>query len=168
MNYEMKELWLTGTQLLVEKKYRAAEEILLKALSLRHEREDLIYEHLVYNKLIDLYYKLRGERADALDKCINYCLADIKILPKFLKEDEAQNPIQYFPPECPSLKRLAIIYEKKKEYGKAMEICELAIELGINKRYDWSNKKYGKREGYQYRLEKLKRKIGSEQSKVRR
>jgi hypothetical protein len=65
---KQKELWLRGYNLLAEKKYREAEEILLNALQEKDWHP--IYRHFIYNALIDLYYRLRDERKDALDKCI--------------------------------------------------------------------------------------------------
>lgn len=56
--------------------------VLLKAL----ETEDRNPTdcHFVYNELIDLFYKQRDDRDDAIDKCIKYCKRDIDTIDEFL------------------------------------------------------------------------------------
>jgi len=153
--------WLKGHHLLAEKKYREAEKILLKAL----EAEDVnpIDCHFVYNHLIELYYKQRNERKDALEKCIHFCNEDIKHLPEFLLSYKNQyTPIPDLPeemsyPQCPSIERLAIIYEKNKEYQKAIDLCKYAIELGLEVKWDSYNARYGTKKGFKARIQKLEK-----------
>ena len=99
------------------KDYEFAEFVLLTAL----ERNDgsVTSTHFTYNELIDVYYKQRDDR----EKCINYCKKDIKIAEEFVTEFGEV-------PRIPSFKRLAIIYEKRGQYDKAIAVCEQALDIG--------------------------------------
>jgi tetratricopeptide (TPR) repeat protein len=142
-------LWLEGRNLLSEKKnMKKAENLLLKALKAKDDHP--IYRHLTYNALIDLYYGLRDKRKDAIKNCEFYCKEDIKHLqnPEVLKTfKEEWDGLPY----CPSFTRLAIIYEKNGEYGKAIETCEIAVKLGFEE---------DTKSGYSGRIMKLKKKKG--------
>jgi len=144
-----KELWLEGFNFLAMKKYDMAETALLIAL---HAPDDNpIDRHFAYNVLIDLYYKRRDEQEDAVEKCIHYCKEDIARLTEFLKYDKRDNyGGKYYPPQCPSIQRLAIIYEKNGQYQEAIDLCNLGIRLGL---------KEDTKGGYQGRIEKLKKKL---------
>lgn len=108
--------------------------------------------HFCYISLYQFYYKYRELSEDYLDKCINYCYLDINSLDemekayyrkelvriknhaKYLKEkDYEQKEIAKLKEEgfigsIPAFERLVIIYEKKKEYVKAIEICHQALK----------------------------------------
>jgi tetratricopeptide (TPR) repeat protein len=154
------------------KRYDFAIEILNETLKRDSDKAGL---HSIYNNLIDLCYKRRTENNIWLDKCIEYCKKDIKIFPIFkntyienqreflkqlannkftsLKEREqllieAANP--RFDLRIPSFERLCIIYEKQKEYQKALETCELALSYGLS-----DNTKGG----FSGRIERIKKKI---------
>ncbi len=101
-----------------------AEEILPKALSTKGG--SIKNEHFMYNSLIISYYKQRNNRDDAIEKCIEYCKKDIEIVDEFLESWDGE------PPRIPSFKRLAIIYKKQKEYEKAIDVCDKAIERGLS------------------------------------
>jgi len=139
------ELWNKGINLLLSKKYKKAEKLLLEAL--RAKDDSLEYRHLTYNALIKLYYKLRDERKDALENCIHYCKEDINILPDFLKQEKNKYGAA---PSCPSVIQLAIIYEKKCEYQKAIDICNFAIK------YELDDNTKG---GFLKRIDKIKKKL---------
>lgn len=113
--------------------------------------------HFTYNHLIDMLYKQRDSRNDALDKCSYYCKRDIDLYPKFkmasisddvnglkylqncfendknlYKEyEEKLRDYKWITPRIPSFQRLAIIYEKQGEIQKAIDICNLALEYGL-------------------------------------
>ncbi len=140
-----KELWNDGINFFLKRKYKKAEQLFLKALNAKDDT--LEYRHLTYNGLIRLYYKLRDKRKDALEKCIMFCGEDIKILPKFL---EQQRRIYGAVPRCPSVIQLSIIHEKNNEYQRAIDICNYAIEQGLDD---------GTKTGFQGRREKLKKKL---------
>ena len=57
---------------------------------------------------------------------------------------------RYYPPRCPSLSQLAIIYEKMGEYEKAIEISNIAASL---------NQTDGTKGGFEGRISKLQKKI---------
>lgn len=144
---KQKELWLRGYSLLAEKKFEEAEKILLSAL----QEKDChpIHMHFIYNELIDLYYRQRDDRKDALDKCIYYCKKDIETLPEFLRYWREEYPSDINLPLCPSLVRLAIIYENKGELIEAIDVCKNAIVMGLRD---------GTKNGFEGRLIKLQKK----------
>lgn len=94
---------------------------------------------------------LKTENAEGLIKLI---LADIEIAPEWKAMDYEiskvyeTEPIRYYP----AFTRLALVYEKREEYAKAIEICQRAIELG----YD-NDKTKG---GMQGRIARLCKKAG--------
>jgi len=126
---KQKELESKGRELLAARQFTEAEVVLLKAL----DTDDPITRHFVYNDLIELYYKLRDKRKDALEKCVIYCKADIDSLSTFLAAYGAQYGDK---PHCPSIERLTIVYEKAGEVQKAIDLCGYAIELGLEEMWD--------------------------------
>lgn len=124
-----------------EKDYDFAEMILLSALET--EDRSSTDTHFVYNTLIDLYYKQRDDREDAIEKCVEYCKKDIEIAQDFVDEFGEV-------PRIPSFKRLAIIYEKQERYKDAIDVCDRALELGTPD---------GTKGGFEGRKERLRRKI---------
>ncbi len=109
--------------------------------------------------LIDLYYKLRDARKDALELCVRYCREDIEALPVFIEAYKKTQLPEDFLPEIPSVIRLAIIYEKRGEYQDAIDLCNQAIHLGLEQRYEWYNKTYGKKEGYAERIKRIQNRM---------
>ena len=162
------------TQSMYEKNLKKKEEILLKCLKL--SQNNPIDLHYTYNHLIDLYYKQRETRSDALKLCIYYCLKDIELFPKFKKASIEQDFVikrklqrlfahdksefkryekeikeyKWNPPQIPSFKRLAIIYEKMGKYEEAISVCEKAIRYGLTD---------GTKIGFEGRIEKIKKKM---------
>lgn len=113
-------------------------------------------KHFALIGLQDFYYKYRELDSKYLQTCIAYCNEDISILPQMqaqYKRDEKariqQLSIAYskseiskklaavdnFNGNIPAFKRLAIIYEKSKDFNKAESICNQAIsyysEIGL-------------------------------------
>jgi len=125
---QQKFLAAIGHNALIQKDYAFAETVLLKAL--QSEDDNVIDRHFVYNSLIDLYYKQRGSRPDAIEKCIEYCLQDIKILKEFIDAWKKEYGDEI--PRIPSVERLAIIYEKHGKFEEAIRICEMALKFGIH------------------------------------
>lgn len=130
-------LYLIGSKANAAKQYGIAEKFYL--LSLKREK-DVNKKHRTTNKVIELYYKLREEKEDAIEQCIHFCLEDIKLYPKVNINDK----------EVMSFKRLAIVYENEKKYKEAIKVSELALKYGISD---------GTKGGYEGRIEKLKSKI---------
>jgi len=56
-----------GSTAVSNKDYGFAEKVLLKALDVEGNPKD---RHFVYNSLIELYYKQRDDRDDAIENCI--------------------------------------------------------------------------------------------------
>lgn len=113
-------------------------------------KNNAVDRHFTYNALIDFYYKYREVNQAYLKKCIEYCEIDINHLDelneKYVKEEiKSLNTLknnydkkdysmeikriyeQKFPGNIPAFKRLAVIYEKKKDYNRALEIVKDAI-----------------------------------------
>jgi hypothetical protein len=131
-----------------------AEKILLKTLSIP-DCNPLDY-HFITQSLIELYYKQRDIVPNAIDKCIDYCIKDIKQIEIFI---ETWNKEQYrigipknqiILPHFLSLERLAIIYEKQGKIREAIEICNIALK------YNFRDSTKG---GFEGRLIKLQKKL---------
>lgn len=142
-----KKRWMKGSAKLIEKKYKKAEKILLKALKARDDNP--IDRHFAYNLLIKLYNRLQDERKDALEKCIHYCEEDIKRLPEFLdawKQEHGDTSHL----RIPAIIQLAKIHEKNEEYQKAIDLYSLGQKLGLDD---------DKEEGFQGKVNRLKKKL---------
>lgn len=121
---------------------------------LNNTRNNIVDRHFTYIKLQNFYYKYRelDSNLDStyIDECIRYCkedieslddlqkayvnseLNDLKKLSNYYEKSELRERMseirQGFKGRIPAFERLAIIYEKQKEYSKAIEVCNLAIE----------------------------------------
>lgn len=133
-----------GSTAASEKDYEFAEMVLLEAL----DREDgsATSTHFTYNELIDVYYKQRDDREDAIEKCIEYCKKDIEIADEFVAEFGEV-------PRIPSFKRLAIIYERQERYEDAIAVCDQALEIGTTD---------GTKGGFEGRKDRLRKKLNDE------
>ncbi|WP_433628382.1 tetratricopeptide repeat protein [Halomicrococcus sp. NG-SE-24] len=129
-----------GSTAASEKEYEFAEMVLLSALEF--DDGTATSTHFTYNELVDVYYKQRDDREDALEKCIKYCKKDIEIASDFVNEFGEV-------PRIPSFKRLAIIYEKQSRYKDALEVCDQALEIGTTD---------GTKGGFEDRKERIRKK----------
>ena len=123
-----------------------AEKNLLAELNKKNARA--IDKHFALIALCNLYYKYRDVDAVYLEKCIEYCYMDIGLLddvqkdhhddevkqimqlkkiwsPKKVKDELAS--ITHFEGRIPAFERLIIIYDKQKDYDKAIEVCDMEI-----------------------------------------
>jgi len=128
------------------------EKILLDEL---HSSKNHYSGHFTLMNLQKFYYKYRDLDDRYLKKCIEYCLKDIESLDEMQNSyyvDQVQHindfPMSYnkdeidkiiskndpFRGQIPAFKRLSVIYEKQKEYQKAIDVCNLAIGYYI--KYD--------------------------------
>jgi tetratricopeptide (TPR) repeat protein len=130
-----------GSTAASEKDYEFAEMVLLEAL----DREDgsATSTHFTYNELIDVYYKQRDDREDAIEKCIEYCKKDVEIADEFVAEFGEV-------PRIPSFKRLAIIYERQERFADAIAVCDQALEIGTTD---------GTKGGFEGRKDRLRKKL---------
>ena len=126
-----------------EKDYEFAEQILLTALEF--EDGSATSTHFTYSELIDVYYKQRKDRDDAIEKCVEYCKKDVEIADEFVNEFGDV-------PRISSYKRLAIIYEKQERYEEALEVCNQALEIGTTD---------GTKGGFEGRKERIQEKMKS-------
>lgn len=130
-----------GSTAASENDYEFAEMVLLEAL----DRDDgsVTSTHFAYNELIDVYYKQRDDREDAIEKCVQYCKKDIEIADEFVAEFGEV-------PRIPSFKRLAIIYERQERYADAIAVCDQALEIGTTD---------GTKGGFEGRKDRLRKKL---------
>lgn len=91
-------------------------------------------------KMIAVYFFKRAEEG-MLDKCIELCKEDIALNIERRKIKDAR---------LPSLKRLVLIYASQKEFEKAIELCDTAIERRLIDKKDT---------GYEARRDKLAAKL---------
>lgn len=124
-----------------EKHYDFAEWALLSALEF--EDGSATSTHFIYTELIDVYYKQRDDRGDAIEKCVEYCKRDIEIAGDFVDEFGAV-------PRIPSFKRLAIIYEQQGKHQEALDVCEQALKMGTTD---------GTKGGFEARKERIRKKM---------
>jgi hypothetical protein len=112
-----------------------------------------VRRHFCYLEIQDFYYKYRDLDKKYLDKCIEYCWLDINSLDElqkgyvqeelsrinqlsqYLESGDMSSEINSikkdgFIGNIPAFSRLAIIFEKQKEFEKAMNVCDLAIAYG--------------------------------------
>ena len=88
-------------------------------------------QHFASIDLQNFYYGFRDLGSEYLDKCIFYCLDDISRLPEIqasYRKDERYARLGAFNGRIPAYERLAIIYEKQKDYDKAIDICDKACQ----------------------------------------
>lgn len=134
-------LFTLGTKICSFKNYTLAEKILAHAATLS---KNSTIKHQILNELIDLYYKQREDRLDAIEKCKIYCQQDIELYPSLKEESEMSYE------SIESFKRLAIIFEREEKYKEAIKVSELAILYGL---------KDGTKGGYEGRIDKLMKKL---------
>ena len=123
------------------------ERLLLK--SYNSAKANSLDQHFASISIQDFYYKYRNLDHKYLEKCITYCKDDISRLPEIQRnyiEDERNKILSYqwltptekqkeiseikpFYANIPAFKRLAIIYEKEKDYDSAISICNQAISF---------------------------------------
>lgn len=127
-----------------------AEEELLKRYA--NTVQNAIDKHFLLIELQNFYYRYRDLDDKYLTLCEKYCWEDINALKEldeayYMQEKERnyiighnidQTP-KFFDANIPAFYRLAVMYEKNKNYDKAINICKMAIE-----RYD----SVGNYEGY--------------------
>jgi hypothetical protein len=102
---------------IIEKKYKACNDNHFKNLT----KIDSKYSALNSSKI---YY---GKNMDIL---IALCEKDIALASEFRQYNLKQYPTKNLP-SYGTFKRLAIIYEKRKEYEKAAQVCARAIKMGF-------------------------------------
>ena len=112
-------------------------------------KNNSLEQHFASIALQDFYYRYRSLDQVYVEKCIAFCKDDIARLPEiqrsyvdeerkrilskgWLSKSEAQQEISEIKPfyaNIPAFKRLAIIYEKAKDYDSAINICDQAISF---------------------------------------
>ena len=102
----------------------------------------ILTEHYKNVEKINMLYTVANNLAlpdsKQMQEVIDLCLKDIELAPQILNyckaiannyNDDLENHLINYV----SFQRLAIIYEKQKEYQKAIDVCKMAIQLGFYK-----------------------------------
>lgn len=139
-----------------------------------NNKKSIVDYHFSLYHLQEFYYKYRDLDNAFVEKSIDYCYRDIEILDKLQAGYQSEQKKRYqqslkfrrnidnedeteeyyiFQGQIPAFKRLVTIYEKQKEYLKATEICDKAVE------YYLKYKMEGRVEEWRERKEKLLKKI---------
>ena len=111
--------------------YSIAKKILIEGEKEYESTPDVLDKHFFCLSGIRIHYTNRDEDEDALNKAIMYCERQIALAPKakqaFIKEDFSDTL-----PCHTGYQQLAIIFEKQKQYDKAIEITRQTLEQGWN------------------------------------
>ena len=131
------------------------------------QNKNVLDLHYFCLSAIRVYYANRDEDEDAFNKAIEYCERQISIAPKVKKALKKEYPSHALPCHT-GYQQLAIIYEKQKQYEKALHITYEAQEQGWNaedcvKRIERLEKRLEK-EGFQKTVEKKSKVRNSTQS----
>lgn len=114
----------------------------LKQKELDEKYSNILQKHLEYTEKIGMLYTVANNLtlpdSPQMQKVIDLCIKDISLAPQlsefYMEIAKIYNqPLETALPVYPSFKRLSIIYEKQKEYEKAIEVCNQAIKLGFYK-----------------------------------
>ncbi len=112
-------------------------------LQYKKAKSNIMELHFVLISLEDFYYSYRTLGDCYINKCITYCTEDISLLPELQKQyritetarykqlakyDKSYEGLkeEYFNGNITAYKRLAIIYEKNKDFQNAINICNEA------------------------------------------
>ena len=90
------------------------------------------------NMLYTVANNLTSPNSPEMQKVIELCQKDIELAPQIMnyyKElaNYYKNDLDEYITNYVSFQKLAIIYEKRKEYQKAIDVCKLAIQIGFYK-----------------------------------
>lgn len=135
-----------------------------------HKKYESVYNsHIKLEDEINLKYSVAKELktfdSPEMNEIIELCIKDISYAPLMIKYRQelkvaGENESWYAPLErYDTFKRLAIIYEKRKEYDKAIDICKQAINLRLIKD--------GSQGGYPGRMARLTRKNNNLNKKLK-
>ena len=145
-------------------------EIEMHLLNELNKSDNLVNKHFAYMSLHEFYYKYRDLDHQYLNKCIEYCWIDIDSLDEMVKEysiqriEEINTALAYitgnnkeiinnlyselddiekygFKGRIVSFERLAIIYEKNKEFSKAIEVCDKALKFYLDQDFGFLKRK---------------------------
>lgn len=110
-----------------------------KINKIQQKYRNILDKHYENIEKIDMLYTVANNlslsTSPEMQKVIDLCLDDIRLAPIFLEyckeiANYYKTDLQKQIPTYPSFYRLAIIYEKQKEYQKAIDVCNYAIKLG--------------------------------------
>lgn len=122
------------------------------------QEPNFIAQHFAYNERIGQMYSVAKAKGDPhskqMNKVIEACKKDIALAEQcrdyWRKTDKSLRSL----PRYPSFSRLAIIYERRREYEEAIRVCRLALRMG----YDDD----GTEGGFPGRIARLTKKIGND------
>lgn len=123
-------------------KYYGYPENFKKSLELDDKYDKVLNMHFKLLEKIKMNYtivmNLGDEFSPQMEPVIEDCKRDISIAKEVYdyyteKANLDNQPLEDYIPNYESFKRLAIIYEKRKEYQKALDVCQKAIDIGFYK-----------------------------------
>lgn len=112
-----------------------ARKIIQKAEELARNGDDILDLHFSLQQEIEIYYPDRETDPGALEKATKACEEQIGIAPVTAKAFLKEYPRQTLPAHV-GYTQLAIIFKKKGEYKKVIEICEQAKKQGWSGDWD--------------------------------
>lgn len=113
-----------------------------KSLELDDKYDKVLNMHFKLLEKIKMNYtvvmNLGDEFSPQMESVIEDCKRDISIAKEvynyYMEKAKLDNqPLEDYIPNYESFKRLAIIYEKRKEYQKALDVCQKSIDIGFYK-----------------------------------
>lgn len=139
-----------------------------KRLRIQAKYEDMINKHYKLVEEINVKYSVARQLttydSPEMDEVVDLCKKDIQYAPIIIEyfeklRETSEDPEDYPPIEFyDTFARIAIIYEKRKDYDKGIDICKQAISLGITKD--------GSQGGYYGRMARLMRKKGNQNGRL--
>lgn len=111
-------------------------------IRIENKYEKICNQHFKNIEKIEMLYtvanNLSTPNSAEMQKVIDICIEDIKIAPTYMEyckemANHYKDDLDNWVPNYVSFQRLAIIYEKQKEYKKAIEVCNHSIKLGYLK-----------------------------------
>lgn len=137
------------------------------AMRLEKEYRPIFKKHEMLMEQIGAAYAIANELktpdSPEIDHVIALCREDIALAPQIReywkkRDDIFKNEESSVPKNYPTFSRLAIIYEKRKEYQNAIDVCSQAVELGFT-----SDRTEG---GMIGRAARLTRKLNQENARI--
>ncbi|NNS07301.1 tetratricopeptide repeat protein [Erwinia sp. JH02] len=119
--------------------YEVKKKIADKALEIASSGgQNAIDLHFLFHSIIAFEYKQRDLDPGALGRAIKACESQISIATKVKSAFKKNLFKDGFLPSHPGFKQLAIIFEKQKNYKKAIKLCEKALSQGWSG--DWQSR----------------------------
>lgn len=111
--------------------YNIAKKILAEGEKYVLSNEDVMDVHFFCLSAIQIFYANRDDDDMAFNKAVEYCKLQISLAPEVKEVFKKEYAYENLPMHT-GYRQLAIIYEKQKEYGLALQLVREAMESGWN------------------------------------